>query len=102
MVKKQPQKSHLICHVIRTHGPMSRVDIMRRVHVLSGAKSSFRPLSNHSYFAGGDGNGVEVSLIHKGLMTARRVGRSFVYELTPAGEAHADEYIAWRDGANQS
>lgn len=100
---KKPRitKSHLICYVLGVHGPLSRVEVLRRVHVLEGKpEAAFPPASNHSYFSPrGLGNGGQVSAVHRGLVqvTGKR-GNTLLYGNTPAGTALSAQYIASRAG----
>jgi hypothetical protein len=102
-VMKKPSKSHYICYVLMCAGvPMKRVDIMRRVHLMSGSALAFKPTSNGCYFlteACSSGHeAAAASLVRRGLIVkSGRVKRYITYALTPAGEMHAKEYIIWKD-----
>ncbi len=102
---KKLTKAHLICYVLKVHGPMPRVEILRRVYVLQPGKVAFKPTSNVSYFlkraspcAYGHG---KQSVVVKGLVKGFKVGKETHYKLTEKGEALVEEYITWREGANQ-
>lgn len=102
-VMKKPTKSHFICYVMLCEGaPMLRIDIMRRVHVLEGSELVFKPTSNGCYFLTEGcstmyNKEAAASLIRRGLIVqSGKVGRRITYSLTPAGKAHAEEYIAWK------
>jgi hypothetical protein len=97
---KKPTKTHLICHVLATHGPMTRIDIMRRVHTLSGAKGPFKPTSNVAYFnpavTGHYRMDAKISLLNNGLIhVIGKARNTYIYDLTEAGMAIAKEYTDW-------
>jgi hypothetical protein len=49
--KLKVTKAQYVCLVLDFHKkPMTKVDILRQVHVISGSKLPFKPTSNHSYF----------------------------------------------------
>lgn len=89
-------KTYAICSVIaaaETAGEqLTRVEILEQVHAFQtqlGLKvAPFKPTSNHCYFSPtGNGNGGEMSVVYRGLVkSAVKRGRSYLYELTAAGE----------------
>jgi hypothetical protein len=51
MAKRNNTKAHVACYVLKTCGPLTRIDLMMRVHVLEGKREAFKPTSNISYFS---------------------------------------------------
>lgn len=43
-------KAHLICYILDTFGPLTRVAVMRHIHVLEHKKHRFVEWTNHEYF----------------------------------------------------
>ena len=85
-------KAHHICQLLALAGPMTRRQLTRGAWVLEGADAKgipYKATSNHCYFSPtGRGNGGEMSLVHRGLITkVGKQGRRFLYDLTPAGQA---------------
>lgn len=98
--KLRVTKSHLICFVLsQSRDPMTRVDVMHRVFSMQPHDMPFLPTSNNCYWAPRLGHNVygasRSSVIVKGLVKkGGHIGRKLTYSLTPAGHAHALEYIA--------
>lgn len=96
MINKKPSKAHLICFVLSYAGvPLTREETLRRVHILEGKASAFRPKSNHCYFSPvlSAANGAHNSLICKGLIQTASLGRNYTYALTWRGKQIAKEYL---------
>lgn len=100
METKKPSvtKSHRICFVLsQSRDPMVKETVMRAVHSLEGKDpAAFRPTVNTCYWSpSGKAAGGRSSVLFRGLVTKNgRIGRRTAYTLTPAGHAHALEYIA--------
>jgi hypothetical protein len=88
-------KAHHICLLLAAHGTLTRDQLTHGAWVLEGAKIPYKVTSNHCYFSPtGRGNGGEMSLVHRGLITqVGKRGRKFLYGLTPAGQALLNTYV---------
>jgi hypothetical protein len=77
---------------------MSRVDIMRRLHVIEGKTSSFFESTNHEYFCSTRRYDGWLSPVARGFLApvAFKRGRGGrIFGLTDAGQKLAAEYKAW-------
>jgi len=99
LYRGRPTYDYLVSHILARFGPLTREQILRRLHVFSGSKISFKRTSNGSYFLTTFSNhypASQNSFIVKGLI--KQVGKkrhSFVYNLTEKGEKLAGDYEAW-------
>jgi len=88
-LKGSLSKSELICMVLAHCGPLTRVEILRRVYALShGPRTrTFKRRSNHCYFTRyGRGNGGYISVVKRGLVEiVGKQGNTLVYGLTDFG-----------------
>lgn len=102
---KKPTKAHIICHLLATAGPMTKVDLLRLTAVMEN--KPYHPDSNGSYFMpctdpAGWGrrswNGpYKQSLVATGkIEVVGKQGNALVYGLTPTGQVLADEYNTWK------
>jgi hypothetical protein len=92
-------KYHLICHVLATRGPMCRVDLMRRVHVLEGKETAFVPGNLRWYFLKENAPRFNRgSVFTKGLVqVVSKRRRTHLLDVTNAGIAKAREFQVWAE-----
>lgn len=103
---RKPTKAHIICHLLATHGPMGRADLLRLTAEVEG--KPYKPTSNASYFVPfAKGNSPyytaadyarmqKSSLVGNGYIAAvGKQGNALVYNNTPKGAAKAAEYAEW-------
>lgn len=97
---KKPTKKHLICYVLKHHGPLTRVEILRRVYALDPRGIQFQATSNTCYFRpnrtshGGNGSGSSV-LVQGYVKPCGKRGNTLEYGLTGKGYELANEYERW-------
>lgn len=96
----RPTKADRICYVLmHSGGPLSREEILRRVHVLENSQIPFRKTSNGCYFLKTEGTFTQehkASVILAGLIQpAGKVDRKIVYTLTPKGIKVAERFVKW-------
>ena len=87
-------KAHVACYVLKRSGPLTRIELMKRVHVLEGKQGAFKPTSNISYFLTTPYYG-NSSFLRKGLIkvVGKTKSGSFIYDITDEGRALADSYV---------
>lgn len=95
-----PTKADRICYVLmHSGGPLSKEEILRRVHVLENSQIPFRKTSNGCYFLktkSNFGSEHKASVILAGLIQpAGKVDRKLVYTLTPKGIDVAGRFVKW-------
>lgn len=95
---KRPTKTHVICYVLKQAArPMTRLELMRVVHLLQGRGTPFRPGSNTDYFKPNRRYDEWMGPHARGLIRIAGQQRRFLtYELTETGAQHAREYEEWR------
>ena len=42
MSKRTNTKAHIACHILKSSGPLTRIELMMRVHVLEGNPGAFK------------------------------------------------------------
>lgn len=95
-----PTKADRICYVLmHSNVPLSREEILRRVHVLENSQIPFKKTSNGCYFLKTKCSikrEHKASVILAGLIQpAGKVDRKLVYTLTPKGIKVAKRFVKW-------
>lgn len=99
---KKPTKAHIICHLIHTHGPMTKAALLEETAHIEG--KPYRPDSNGSYFTPNPGTGPfygkadqermrKSSLVASGLIkVVGKHGNTLFYGLDVMGFEKVAEY----------
>lgn len=95
-----PTKADRICYVLmHSDVPLSKEEILRRVHVLENSQIPFKKTSNGCYFLKTKCSITrehKASVILAGLIQpAGKVDRKIVYTLTPKGIKVAKRFVKW-------
>lgn len=95
-----PTKADRICYTLLHAGvPLSKEEILRRVHVLENSQIPFRKTSNGCYFLKTKSSFYsehKASVILAGLIQpSGKVDRKIVYTLTPEGLKVAERFVKW-------